>query len=211
MRVDAERLFFVQFPGRGERILSVGEERVAWLLAEGIEDLQEFTLTLLYEGVGSVEEPMVVEVGWSELLDGDPEFQGRWAHRLIPTREIYFEGKGSHEEASVGADKPLGTIYEVEKRAKEVLGVKLETDKLYFVELEGSGKRVFFDEKEVRSFLMENMDEPEEKFEKAVKGEEVDGPWVVELQIPSDLYGDETYRFTKVPFTTYLVSELLRG
>ncbi|KXA97703.1 hypothetical protein AKJ37_02515 [candidate division MSBL1 archaeon SCGC-AAA259I09] len=87
--------------------------------------------------------------------------------------------------------------------------MKLETSKVYLVDLGDDGERhVFFDKEEVGDFLLENMSEPKEKFKKVVKGEKVDGPTIVKINIPSDLE-DEEYRFGKRPFRIYLADAIL--
>lgn len=88
--------------------------------------------------------------------------------------------------------------------------MKLDTDKIYLVDLGDEEERqVFFDKEEVAEFLLKNMEEPKEKLKKVMKGEEVDGPTIVRIYLPSNLDGDEEFRFRKELFSMYLADAVL--
>ncbi|KXA98653.1 hypothetical protein AKJ39_01265 [candidate division MSBL1 archaeon SCGC-AAA259J03] len=91
-----------------------------------------------------------------------------------------------------------------------VISLKLETNRMYLVDLDGDVERqVFLDKEKVADFLMKNMEEPKEKVRKVIKGEEVEGPMVVKVEVPSDLAEDEGYKFRRELFSAYLADVVL--
>lgn len=81
---------------------------------------------------------------------------------------------------------------------------------MYLVDLDGDVERqVFLDKEKVADFLMKNMKEPKEKVRKVIKGEEVEGPMVVKVEVPSDLKEDEGYKFRRELFSAYLADVVL--